>query len=147
MRVVAAVALGMVFVVLVACGAGEDGASQHTAIRWERSVGSALDRARSENKLVMMSFHTDWCGWCKRMDRTTYADPRVQQAMERLVPVKLDAEKDGRQDAARYGVRGYPTVVFANSAGEEVARIPGYLEPTAFLEELEDVLRGSQPRA
>jgi thiol:disulfide interchange protein DsbD len=132
----------------VGCGGGTDstgGSSSAStgaaALPWEKDLSMALARAGGEKKLVMVDFYTDWCQWCKRMDQKTFADGNVQKALQRVVSVKLNAEKDGRSAAARYSVAGYPTIVFLNASGSEVGRIPGYLEPGPFLEELEDILK------
>ena len=112
-----------------------------SAIGWEHDLGAALRRATTEKKLVMVDFYTDWCGWCKRLDQTTLADGAVQKAITHLVPVKLDAEREGAQEASRLGVDGYPTIVFLSSSGDEVGRIPGYLEAGPFLQELNNIFK------
>ncbi len=116
------------------------GAASASKVAWGSDLPGALSRAASEKKLVMVDFYTDWCKWCQELDRTTYADGQVQQALARVVAVKLDAEKDGRQAAEQYGVDGFPTVIFLDARGREVGRIPGYLGPRPFLQELEDIL-------
>jgi thiol:disulfide interchange protein len=127
---------------LGACDRSSASAGRHGAggVAWERDLGAALSRASGEKKLVMVDFYTDWCTWCRRLDQTTYADADVQTALRRLVPVKLNAETDGRLAAQRYRVRSFPTIVFLDGAGTEVGRIPGYLPPRAFLAELQDIM-------
>ena len=132
----------------VGCGAREESAggassaaSGAAALPWESDLHKALAKAGGEKKLVMVDFYTDWCQWCRRMDQKTFSDAHVQRALGRVVSVKLNAEKDGRAAAARYSVEGYPTIVFLNASGGEVGRIPGYLEPGPFLEELESILK------
>ena len=121
---------------------GGHASSGSSPVAWERNLARALTRASGEGKkVVMVDFYTDWCGWCKKLDETTLADPAVQASLRQVVSVKLDAERDGRADAERYGVEGFPTVLFLDSRGTEVARIPGYLPPGEFLEELNDILK------
>ncbi|MBZ5586994.1 MAG: thioredoxin family protein [Acidobacteriia bacterium] len=110
------------------------------ALPWERDLPTALARAGSEKKLVMVDFYTDWCGWCRRFDQNTLSDSNVQRALERVVSVRLNAEKDGREAAQRFNVDGYPTILFLNARGDEVGRIPGYLEPRPFLAEIENIM-------
>ena len=44
-------------------------------------------------KKVFLDLYTDWCGWCKRMDQTTFADTKVAQHINaNYYPVKMDAE-------------------------------------------------------
>ena len=46
-------------------------------INWRPDVTAAMSEARRTGKIVMIDVYTDWCGWCKRMDRDTYANPRA----------------------------------------------------------------------
>ena len=111
---------------------------------WERDLSTALSHARGQGKkVVMVDFYTDWCGWCRKLDETTYADPAVQSTLKQMVTVKLDAERDGHADAEHYGVEGFPTVLFLDARGVEVARIPGYLPPGEFLDQLNEIGRRS----
>jgi thioredoxin:protein disulfide reductase len=140
MRTAAAITAAILVVAaLAACGGGDRHGG--SGVPWERSLERGLERAADEHKLVMVDFYAEWCVWCKRLDQTTYTDGDVQTALQGVVPVKLDGERQGREAAARYGVRGYPTILFLDAGGHEVARIPGYLPPDAFLQELRDILR------
>jgi thiol:disulfide interchange protein len=131
--------------VAVGCGGGA-GVADHPGgdgnVAWGNDLHAALQRASSERKPVMVDFYTDWCRWCVRLDQTTYADRAVRTALRRVIPVKLDAERGGREQAERYGVDGYPTVIFLDAQGQELGRIPGYLPPRPFLRELDDILGG-----
>ncbi len=135
--------LAVVIAFAAACGgsASTTSTASASALPWENDLQQALDKASAQQKLVMVDFYAEWCMWCKKLDQTTYADGSVQQALASVVPVKLDAERGGRQAAARYRVNGFPTILFLDATGREVARIPGYLPPEAFLEELRDILR------
>lgn len=137
------VVVGLVVLVLAGCGKAGEAVGAGSNLPWERSLTPALARAGNENKLVMVDFYTDWCRWCTEMDRTTYADDRVQSALTRVVLVRLNAEKDGEADADRLRVSGYPTIIFLDPQGREVGRISGYLPAGEFLEEFEDVVRKS----
>lgn len=132
-------AAGLVLATL-ACGSPESIGAAASAPAWEDSLDQGLRRATAENKLVMVFFYTDWCGWCRKMDDSTFADGRVQEAMTRLVPVRLNAERNGRAEAARFRVNSYPNIAFLDASGRQVGRIPGFMPATAFLEELGDVL-------
>jgi len=58
------------------------------------------------------------------------------------VALRADAEKEGKELAGRFRVRGYPTMVFVDPSGKEVDRIVGYLPPEKFLAELERIRSG-----
>ncbi len=94
----------------------------------------ALDRARSEKKLLLVDVYTDWCGWCKKLDREVFSDARVASAASRLVAVKVNAEKGGEKVAERFAVSGYPTILFVDGAGNVVKRVEGYVDADEMLE-------------
>ncbi len=122
-------------------GGGPARSGAADALPWGHDLPTALSQAGSENKLVMVDFYTDWCQWCKRLDQNTFSDATVQKALARVVSVKLNGEREGREAAERFNVDGYPTLVFLNAAGNEVGRIPGYMEPGPFLQQFNDILK------
>jgi thioredoxin 2 len=84
-----------------------------------------FDRHIASNELpVVVDFWAPWCGPCKMMA------PAYEQAAAQLAPgvrlAKLNTEAE-QSLAARFGIRGIPTlVVFKN--GREVARQSGALD-------------------
>ena len=106
---------------------------------------SGLRQARSQKRPVLVDVYTDWCGWCKRMDREVYSRRDVQDYLSRrFVTVRLNAESneaanfDGkaytaRTLAARFGVTGYPTTIFLSARGGHLGSVPGYLPADQFL--------------
>lgn len=93
----------------------------------------ALERARSERKLLLVDVYTDWCGWCKKLDREVFADARVASAARGLVAVRVNAEKEGEEVAERFEVHGYPTLLFVDGTGNVVKRVEGYVDVDEML--------------
>jgi thiol-disulfide isomerase/thioredoxin len=112
------------------------GAAFAEGISWAKDWSAAQASAKAQKKLIMVDFFTSWCGWCKKLDQDTYTDAKVVKLASQMVSVKLDAEKEGRQLAAKYSVQGFPTILFIDPAGELVGRIGGYLPPAGFAEEM-----------
>jgi thioredoxin-related protein len=110
-----------------------------------RSWDAGLREAGTSGRPVLVDVYTDWCGWCKRMDRDVYARADVQDYLGRkFVTVKLDAESNdsaryegraytSRTLAARFGVTGYPTTLFLSAKGAHLGSVPGYSQPQDFL--------------
>lgn len=115
------------------------------------SLDAAADGLKKEKRPVLIDLYTDWCGWCKVMDRKTYGNKNVTSyVQEKFYPVKFDAEgrksitwngktydfnnRHKTHDFAIYLTNGqlsYPTTVIIPPGGEPQA-IPGFLAPNEF---------------
>jgi thioredoxin-related protein len=112
-------------------------------------ANEGLTKAKEEGKILLVDYYTDWCGWCKVMDDSTYKDPRVIETLEEyFVLAKINPEKDGavnyqgkevsaEEFAQIGGTRGYPNTGFFASDGDFLGAASGFLPPDAFLEALE----------
>ncbi|MCO5295269.1 MAG: thioredoxin fold domain-containing protein [Fimbriimonadaceae bacterium] len=58
-----------------------------------------------------------------------------------MVPLKVNAEKEGVALAKQYHVQGYPTILFVDAKGELVGKIGGYMPPEGFSEEMAKALK------
>lgn len=108
-------------------------------------------------KKIFIDVFTDWCGWCKRMDQTTFQNPEVAAYMnENFYAVKFDAESDKPIEFAGYkfineggkngrkgthqlaaallqGRLSYPSYVFMDEKNQLLTVAPGYMEAKDFL--------------
>ena len=121
---------------------------------WDAGVSEAARLGRP----VLVDVYTDWCGWCKRMDRDVYSRADVQEYLaRRFVVVKLDAESraparyqgstlTSRSLATRLGATGYPTTVFLGAKGAALGSLPGYIPADRFLQILHYVGDGHAER-
>jgi thiol:disulfide interchange protein len=113
-------------------------------VDWEKTLPEALERAQSEGKPVLVNFYAEWCVWCKRLESTTLRDNQVKTVLrDRVVPVSLDVDGDGRELSNMYRVDGLPTILVLDGEGRELGRIPGYIAPSGFLELVEGFLQQS----
>ncbi len=123
-------------------------------LTWEE----AIELNKEHPKKIFIDVYTDWCGWCKRMDETTFVDPEVVSYMnEHFYAIKLDAEmkenitfKDQEFKYVKQGRKGihtlaysllegkasYPSFVTMTEGFDRIAISPGYKQPDQLIKEL-----------
>ncbi len=99
------------------------------------SLETALEKAKTTNKLVFLDVSTSWCGHCKKMKKNTYTNNDVVDYLNQdYICVSIDAEKgDGPAVARKYGVSAFPTVIVLNADGSLKDKSTGYLKPQQLL--------------
>ncbi len=127
--------------------------SGQDSIKWH-SIDQAIQLASQEPRVLVIDVYTDWCGWCKRMDATTFSDPEVIEIMNKhFYPVKLNAEgkedivigdrtfkfvdngRRGYHEIAVVVTRGrlsYPTISYVDAQGKVLEAAPGYKTADQF---------------
>lgn len=120
-------------------------------VQW-MSLGEAMEKMKTEKRKVFIDVYTDWCGWCKVMDRKTFNDPKVAEMLNKnFYSVKFNAEQ--KEDIVfqgrtfKYMEKGnyhqlaaallnnqlsYPTVVFLDENLNGVMPLPGFREAPEF---------------
>ena len=116
-------------------------------INW-LTLAEVEEKLKEQPRPVLIDLYTDWCGWCKVMDKKTYANTSVAQYInEKFYAVKLNAESRSNfiwkgktyafnqqyktNDIAIYltgGQLSYPTTVFIPANSNEPQPIAGMLE-------------------
>jgi thioredoxin-related protein len=118
-------------------------------VKWY-TIKEAIELNKTNPKKIYLDVYTDWCGWCKKMDASTFTNPVIATLMNHyFYPVKYNAEvKDtlivnnvryinegGGRSAhqfAQYLLNGqlsYPTTVFLDETNNSLGPIPGYMDP------------------
>jgi len=108
-------------------------------LAWEPYSSEAL---QEEGSPVLLYFYADWCLPCKELAATTFRDPRVIQALQGWLLLKVDLTRDTGGQASqerdllrRFQVAGVPTLILLGPAGEQRTMV-GYIGPESFLEEV-----------
>lgn len=109
--------------------------NSYAEIKWEKDLATAIKKAKSKNLPIMIDIYTDWCIWCKELDKNTYANEKVIETAKKIVSVKLNPEtsEEGEEIAKKYGVKGYPTILFINADGFVLENVGGYVEGEKFV--------------
>ena len=124
-------------------------------LQWS-SLDQAMHTAKSEKKAVFVMVYTDWCGYCHKMEATTFRDPLIISKLNSaFVPAKVNGESPkilkldkgslSETDWAQsQGVQGFPSLIVVDAKGRSVVMYPGYLttpQTSKFLSDVGDFLR------
>ena len=136
-------------------------AAQIEWMSWEEAVAAN----KKEPRKLLVDVYTDWCGWCKKMDKTSFADPTVVAFVnEHFYAVKFNAEQkktikyQGHEfkfnpEATRRGVHdlaialldsrmSYPSLVYLDEQRDRISISPGFKTGDKLLSELTYVQGG-----
>lgn len=148
----------LILLSLLALAALTASAKTSTPAGWTDDYEKALRQAAKEKKFLLVDFSgSDWCGWCKRLDREVFAQEAfMSEATNRFVLVMVDtpndktllskkAKEQNPKLVQRFGIRGFPTVLILDKK-EKVLFKTGYRPngPAAYLKELDEALKGQQ---
>ncbi|WP_373516513.1 thioredoxin family protein [Pricia sp.] len=123
-------------------------------ISW--SEAAELVSTEKNPKKIFIDVYTDWCGWCKKMDKDTFQNAEVAAYMAKnFYMVKLDGEgkepieykgktfkfvpqgRNGYHEFAATLMQGrlsYPTTIFLDEEMNMLSPVPGYQKPKPFLD-------------
>jgi thioredoxin-related protein len=115
----------------------------------------AIEKSKKEKKKIFIDVYTDWCGWCKKLDKTTFAEENIAKYINtNYYPVKFNAEYEsaivlkgveykfvntngnrGYHELAAQllqGMMSYPTLVFMDEDFNLIQAIPGFQDTQTF---------------
>ncbi|SFT38010.1 Protein of unknown function, DUF255 [Lishizhenia tianjinensis] len=128
-----------------------------STVHWY-GMEEGISLAQKQNKLIFVDVYTDWCGWCKKMDASTFKDKEVIKALNQdYIAVKFDGEEkdtvnffgtdykfvnNGRRGYHELaavlldGRLSYPSFVVLNNNGNREKKLIGFMNPEQFLTQL-----------
>jgi len=107
-------------------------------IAWQSDYATALKKAKQTDRLIMLFIYSDWCPYCRQLNKVTYPDPTVIARTRQVIPVKVNGEtKEARPLAKRFGFLGYPTILFIDRNEQIQGKIPGFEGPETFAADID----------
>lgn len=123
-------------------------------LKWE-NWNTGYPRGLKEKKIILIDTYTEWCGWCKKMDKDTYTNPDIIKKVNKyFVPIKFNPELKETYyiDSTAYTGRelhnmlskgnrtGYPTTYFIITTQSKLFISPGYEGPADFSTTLDKMI-------
>lgn len=112
-------------------------------MQYHRDYNSALSEAKKENKLIMMVMVSDYCPWCRKMERKTLKAASVDKKVKSdFVAMIVDRNHDKAHYPKQFDVPRIPTVFFINPHTQEhLYEAIAYATKSSYLKTLDDVLK------
>ncbi len=93
---------------------------------WLEDLDEAFHRAQADYQPVLILFYREGCRWTNRLREDVFATPDIRAQLDEMILVRIDLEQE-EETAARYRIRGSPTLVFTEPDGNRIGIIEGYL--------------------
>lgn len=140
-------------VLFSACLSANAQTGHEGVVKW-MTFEEAVEKSKTEKRKIFIDVYTDWCGWCKVMDKNTFNEGQVAKVLnEKFYPVKFDAEQTDDVTfngttfkfipSGNTGVHqlaaallnnqlSYPTVVFLDEEFRMIQPLQGYQKAPDF---------------
>jgi len=106
-------------------------------IPWEKNLDTAFEKAKKENKILLVMAVSDGCVWCDKMKEKTLSSQKVAEKLKNYVLVMADREtEDERKQLPPF--KHVPIIFFMSPEKETLDNLRGYFSPDDFLEYLTD---------
>lgn len=127
---------------------------------------TAVERNKKDKKPFFIDMYTDWCGWCTKMDVSTFQDPDVVKFINKnFHAVKFNPETTkavafrgrlyekkrypnlGNKEYNELGVSlldsrmSFPTFVILSKNEVKMGTIPGYQAPGVLISKAKSIAR------
>ena len=102
---------------------------------WHTDYDAAVEKAKQENKPLLLAFHASWCPPCNKMKKEVYPKPEVIETLGKFISVMIDS--DAQTELARkHRVSGIPAFMIVRADGSPVDSFAGFLPPAEFVAKL-----------
>lgn len=109
--------------------------AENKEIQWQ-PYDTGIKMIKEQNKKGFLHFYTDWCTYCKIMNKQTFVDPKIIDYLNNnFVSIRVNADKQ-KDVAKKYGVSRFPSNWFIAEDSTSLSNQPGFIKPDMLLDML-----------
>jgi thiol:disulfide interchange protein DsbD len=111
-------------------------AAAKKSLPWLSDLAQAKEKARTENKRLLIDVWAEWCAACRELDEKTFSRTDVQESLRDYILVKLDlthTNPTNEQVQKELAIIGMPTIIFLDATEKEMGRFSGFLDGSKFI--------------
>ncbi|MFW5957965.1 MAG: thioredoxin family protein [Desulfosalsimonas sp.] len=117
---------------------GSKSGEKASGIQWY-SFEEGVEKIKKGDRKGFFHFYTDWCSYCKKMEKETFSDNEVISILNQdFVSIKINAEEQPGI-AKQFGASGFPFNRFVDKENEQIGSQPGFIPPDMMINLLEYV--------
>ncbi len=119
--------------------------AQEPSISWTTWTADLFQKAKKENKFVLLDLEAVWCHWGHVMDETTYQNEKVVELIgSKYIAVRVDQDSNPEL-SNRYEDYGWPATIVFGPDGNEIVKRRGYIAPQIMASLLEAIIADPTP--
>lgn len=108
-------------------------AAKTKSISWQ-TYETGMKMIENEKKKGFLHFYTDWCTFCKIMNKQTFTDAKIINYLnDNFISIRVNAEKQ-KNIAYKYGANRFPLTWFLSEDSSSLSNQPGFIPPDKLLE-------------
>ncbi len=106
------------------------------AITWQKSLKDAHKVALQQNKPIMLVFGAEWCGFCKKLEKTTLTNPQLAKYINStFISVHIDVDEQEKV-AKILDVKSLPCTIILSPEADLLGRFEGFMQPAPMYQKL-----------
>ncbi len=112
------------------------GGAENKTIQWQRDLKTAHRLAIEQNKPMMIVFGAEWCGYCKKLEKTTLSNTQLSKYINStFISVHIDVDEQERV-AQILEVKSLPCTIILSPNADLLGRVEGFQQPSPMYQKL-----------